>query len=210
MKTMNIKKSLALLALSFGLIGAAATQAAVITFDDLPSVEFSEAISNGYQGFDWSWFSYIDKFAMPNTGFEKGVVSGQHGAYNNFAATATTSGSLFDFNGAYLTGAWNNGLNIEVTGFLGGTVSHSKTVIVNTVKAQWFDFNFFGIDALSFRSYGGERNSQLDNDGEHFIVDNFTYNEPRPATQVSEPSGLMLIGLGIIILGLASNRRKSI
>jgi len=208
---MKIKKSLAAaLALSAGLMGTATTQAAVINFDDLPSVEFADAIANGYQGFDWSWFNYIDKFALPNTGFEKGVVSGQYAAYNDFAATATTSGSLFDFNGAYLTAGWNDGLNIEVSGFVNGVVQYTKTVVVNTAHAQWFDFNFFGIDSLSFSAYGGERNPQLDNDGEHFILDNFTYNEPRPATQVSEPSNLMLIGLGIILLGVMTNRRKNI
>jgi hypothetical protein len=208
---MKIKKSLAItMALSLGLIGTTATQAAVITFDDLPSVEFAGTIDNGYKGFDWSWFAYIDKFALPNTGFEKGVVSGQYGAYNDFAATATTSGSLFDFNGAYLTAAWNDGLKIEVSGFVNGVAQYSKTVVINTASAQWFDFNFFGIDALSFRSYGGERNPQLDNDGEHFILDNFTYNEPRPTAKVSEPSTMILFGMGIVFLGLLASRRKNI
>ena len=208
---MNIKKSLAItLALSFGFIGSAATHAAVITFDDLPNIEFADVISNGYQGFDWSWFNYIDKFALPNTGFEQGVVSGKYAAYNDFAATATTSGSPFDFNGAYLTAAWNDGLNIEVSGFVNGIGQYTKTVVVNTAQAQWFDFNFYGVDTLSFRSYGGERNPQLDNDGEHFILDNFTYNEPRSATQVSEPSTMILFGMGIIFLGLLTKRRKNV
>jgi hypothetical protein len=207
---MNIKKSLALLALSFGLISNAATQAAVITFDDLPSVEFADVINNGYQGFTWNWFNYIDKFALPNTGFEKGVVSGNHAAYNDFAATATTSGNLFDFNGAYLTGAWNDGLKIEVTGILGGVASYSKTVMVNTAHAQWFDFNFFEIDSLSFFAYGGTRNPNTDGEGEHFILDNFTYNEPHSVTQASEPSTLILLGLGIALFGLISKHRNNV
>jgi hypothetical protein len=208
---MNIKKSLAMtLALSFGLISSAATQAAVITFDDLPSVEFADVISNGYQGFDWSWFNYIDKFALPNTGFEKGVVSGNNAAFNDFSATATTSGKSFDFNGAYLTAGWNDGLKIEVSGFAHGIAQYSKTVVVNTTQAQWFEFNFAGIDALSFRSYGGERNPLLDNDGEHFILDNFTYNEPIAQAQVSEPSPMILFGLGIMFLGLLTNRKQTI
>jgi hypothetical protein len=207
---MKIKKSLALLALSFGLIDNPVTQAAVITFDDLPAIEFANVIDNGYQSFDWSWFNYIDKFALPNTGFEKGVVSGKYAAYNDFAATATISGNLFDFNGAYLTAGWNDGLKIEVSGFVNGAEQYTKTVVVNTAQAQWFDFNFFGIDALSFRSYGGERNPQLDFDGEHFILDNFTYNEPRPATQVPEPSSMILFCLGIVLFGLVAKRRESV
>jgi hypothetical protein len=205
---MNIKKSLAMiLALSFGVIGSASIQAAVITFDDLPNVEFADAISDGYQGFDWSWFNYIDKFALPNTGFEQGVVSGKYAAYNDFAATATTSSSLFDFNGAYLTGAWNDGLKIEVTGFLGGIARYSKTVEVNTAQAQWFTFNFFGLDSLSFFSFGGTRNLNTDGEGEHFILDNFTYNEPIAQTKVSEPASSIMFGLGILIIALLMNRK---
>jgi hypothetical protein len=211
MEKMNTKKSLAIaLALSFGLLGRTAAQAEVITFDDLPQIEFADVISNGYQGFDWSWFGYIHQAALPNTGFEQGVVSGQYAAYNDFAATATTSGSLFDFNGAFLTGAWNDGLNIEVTGSTNGLASYSKTVVVNSTQAQWFDFNFLGIDSLSFRSYGGERNPLLDGEGEHFIVDNFTYNEPVNSAQVSEPPALMLFGMGIFFLGLLNNLRRKI
>lgn len=98
---MNTKKSLAIaLALSFGLLGNTAAQAEVITFDDLPQIEFADVIGNGYHGFDWSWFGYINKEALPNTGFEKGAVSGKYAAYNDFAATATVttsaSGSLFN------------------------------------------------------------------------------------------------------------------
>lgn len=206
---MNIKKSLAFLALSFGLNSSASTHAAVITFDDLPKVEFADVINNGYQGFDWSWFNYIDKFSLPNTGFEKGVVSGNYAAYNDFAATATTSGKSFDFNGAYLTAGWNDGLKIEVSGFAHGIAQYSKTVVVNTTQSQWFEFNFTGIDALSFRSYGGERNPLLDNEGEHFILDNFTYNEPIAQAQVSEPSSLMLLGLGFILLRFVSHHRTN-
>lgn len=208
---MNTKKSLAIaMALSFGLLGSTATHAKVITFDDLPQVEFADVISNGYQGFDWSWFGYIHQAALPNTGFEKGVVSGQYAAYNDFAATATISGSRFDFNGAFLTGAWNDGLNIEVTGSANGLASYSKTVVVNSAQAQWFDFNFLDIDSLSFRSFGGEKNRLLDGEGEHFILDNFTFNEPVNSTQVPEPPALILFGMGIFFLGMINRRRKTV
>lgn len=183
----------------------------IISFDDLPATEIADTIANGYQGFDWSMFGYVHKYALPNTGFEKGVVSGEYAAYNEFAATATTGGNSFDFNGAYLTAAWNDGLNIEVTGSLGGTTKYIKTVFTNTKQSQWFDFNFWEIDALSFRAFGGTRNPDLDSDGEFFILDNFTYNEPRPpVAEAAEPSTMVLFGLGIVLLGLMNNRRKKV
>jgi PEP-CTERM motif len=99
-------------------------------------------------------------------------------------------------------------LNIEVTGLSNGVARYSKTVVVNSTQAQWFDFNFFGIDSLSFFSYGGTRNPNTDGEGEHFIVDNFTYNEPGHSTQVPEPPALILFGMGIGFLGIINRRRK--
>jgi hypothetical protein len=193
------KRQLLLLSslLALGIAAATSTtQAAIITFDDLPATDFG-MIDNGYQGFSWDWFAYINKSSLPNTGFATGVVSGEYGAYNNFAATATTSGNPFDFNGAYLTAAWKDGLRIEVIGFLNNVALYSETVIVNTTQAQWFSFNFSGIDALSFRAFGGTAAIDPNEVGEHFLLDNFTVNEP---IAVPEPSSLALFTLGIASL----------
>lgn len=196
---MNAKKLLLPLLLSLSVV--ASTNAAVITFDDLPEPE-AGVIDNGYAGFDWSWFGYANKSVLPGSGYETGVVSGDYAAYNDFAATSSLSGSLFNFNGAFLTGAWNDGLNIEVKGFSGGSELYSSTVVVNTSSAQWFDFNFFGIDSLSFRSFGGEKNALLDGEGEHFVMDNFTIDE---ASSVPESSSIILLLLGMA--GLVLGRR---
>lgn len=194
---MNAKKILLPVLLSLGF--AASTNAAVITFDDLPETD-AGIIENGYAGFDWSWFGYANKSVLPGSGYETGVVSGDYAAYNDFAATSSLSGSLFDFNGAYLTGAWNDGLNIEVKGFSGGTELYSTTVVVNTSNAQWFDFNFFGIDSLSFRSFGGEKNALLEGEGEHFVMDNFTINESASVPE-SSSIALLLMGMAGLLLG---------
>jgi hypothetical protein len=198
---MNAKKILFPLLLSLG--AAASTNATVITFDDLPETD-AGVIDNGYAGFDWLSFGYANKSVLPGTGYETGVVSGDYAAYNDFAETSTLSGSLFDFNGAFLTGAWNDGLNIEVKGFSSGAELYSATVVVNTANAQWFDFNFFGIDSLSFRSFGGEKNALLDGDGEHFVMDNFTINE---SVNVPESSSLAFLLIGFA--GLLLSRRSS-
>lgn len=202
---MNLKKVFLPLVLSVGV--AVSTNAAVITFDDLPATD-AGLIENGYAGFDWSSFGYANKSVLPGSGYETGVVSGDYAAYNDFAETSSLSGSLFDFNGAFLTGAWNDGLNIEVKGFSGGTELYSTTVVVNTSIAQWFDFNFFGIDSLSFRSFGGEKNAQfeMDSGGEHFVMDNFTINE---FSSVPESSTLALLLLGVAGLLLGRRMQRS-
>lgn len=194
---MTLKKIFLPLLLSVGAI--ASTNAAVITFDDLPQAD-AGLIDNGYAGFDWSSFGYANKSVLPGSGYETGVVSGDYAAYNDFAETSSLSGSLFDFNGAFLTGAWNDGLNIEVKGFAAGTELYSTIVVVNTASAQWFDFNFFGIDSLSFRSFGGEKNAQLDSEGEQFVMDNFTINESSSVPE-SSTLALLLLGMAGLLLG---------
>ena len=191
------------LLLSLGLSAATATQAAVITFDDLPATEL-DTIPDGYHGFNWGAspmvnVNYFHKDLLPNTGFENGVVSGDYAAFNFLATTSTITGNQFDFNGAYLTAGWNDGLNIEVTGFLNNLALFTKTVVVNTQQAQWFDFNFMGINSLSLRAWGGTSIDGTEGN-DFFIMDNFTINEP---TAVPESSSLilLLLGLGGILVG---------
>jgi hypothetical protein len=210
---MHKTKSLLLtLLLSLGLSSAISTQAAVITFDDLPETNIG-SIESGYNDFNWgnsylTNVAYAHKDAIPGTGFETGVVSGNYAAFNFLATTSTintSGGELFDFNGAYLTAAWHNGLNIEVTGFLDNLALFTQTIVVNTQQAQWFDFDFLGINSLSLRAWGG---TSIDpyNGGEFFVMDNFTYNEP---TSVPESSPLILFLLGSIAVLLGRQTKKS-
>ncbi len=203
-KSLSLSKSFLLSTLlTLGLGSAISTQAAVITFDDLPATEL-DAIPDGYNGFTWGEsfltnVSYVHKNTLPGTGFETGVVSGDYAAFNFLATTSSISGAQFDFNGAYLTAAWNDGLNIEVSGFLNNALLFTQTVIVNTNAAQWFDFNFLGINSLSLRAWGG---TSIDGTqgNDFFVMDNFTINEP---TAVPESSSLLLLLLGIagIVVG---------
>ncbi len=195
-------KSLAL-SLLFSLGLSATASATVITFDDLPATE-SDAIAAGYHGLNWGdefWTSvaYMHKDTLPGTGFETGVISGNYAAFNNFATTSTITGDIFTFNGTYLTAAWNNGLNIEVSGFLNDVLLFTQTVIVTTTNAQWFDFNYNGINKLSFRSWGGSPTTPGEG-GEHFVMDNFTINESAKVPE-SSPLALLLIGLTAIAFG---------
>lgn len=193
------------LLLSLGLSTAANTQAAVITFDDLPATEI-DAIPEGYHGFIWgeSFFSnvsYIHKDAVPDSGYENGVVSGDYAAFNFLASTSlikTTGGETFDFNGASFASAWKDNTNLMVTGFLNNAALFTQTVIINTSAAQWFDFNFFGINALEFKVW-----NYTPNDGnDYYVMDNFTYND---SATVPESSSLALLLLGIA--GILVGRR---
>ena len=209
---MHKTKSLLLsMLLSLGLSNAISTQAAVITFDDLPATEL-DAIPEGYKGLTWgnsflTNVSYVHKNTLPDTGFEKGVVSGDYAAFNFLATTSIISGEQFDFNGAYLTAAWNEGLNIEVTGFLNNLALFTKTVVVSTQNAQWFDFDYLGINSLSLRAWGGtSTDGTVGND--FFVIDNFTINEST-STPVPESSSLALLLLGAAGILLGRKTKKA-
>ncbi|PUA26654.1 MAG: exosortase [Cellvibrio sp. 79] len=203
---LKTKSLLLSLLLSLGISSVASTQAAVITFDDLPATEI-DAIPDGYRGFNWgqslSNVSYVHKDTLPGTGFEKGVVSGNYAAFNFLATTSIISGEIFDFNGAYLTAAWHDGLNIEVTGFLNNLATFTKTITVNTQQAQWFDFDFTGINSLSLRAWGSPSGNDF------FVIDNFTINEGSVSVPESSPLILLLLGLTAIALGRRTTITKN-
>lgn len=185
---------LALMLCAFGVANAT-----VVTFDDLPDSD--GWISNGYAGFNWNNFYYFnaDTFSGNPSGFQNGIVSPHNVAFNAFGDPAALSDSVFTFNSAYFTAAWNDGLSIDITGKNSGNQLYFATITVNTSGPTLFSSNWTGIDELDFYSYGGVSHG-YGGGGNHFAMDNFTYNA------VPEPATMLLLGLGLV--GLAGVRRK--
>ncbi len=66
------------------------------------------------------------------------------------------SATNFNFFSAYLTGAWNSNLNIEVEGFNGAKEIYDTIVVASATNPTLFTFNYLDIDRLYFDSYGGQ------------------------------------------------------
>jgi hypothetical protein len=102
------------------------------------------------------------------------------------------TGELFTFNGAYLTAGWNDGLNIQVDGYLNDSLVYTTTVTVDTTGPIWFNFNYIDVDELRFSASGGTVHEGYPDYGTYFVMDNFTY--------IPEPMTLLLFALGTVLL----------
>lgn len=200
-----MKRLLGLLLATGMIFGSAAmADATVVHFDDLSHYTSMPSIPNGYGGLNWSNMApYNTTFGAALSGYKNGVVSPKNVAFNKLGNPAVISRlTPFDFTGAYLTGAWNNGLNINLKGYNGVNLVYDSTVVVNSTSPTYFNFNYLGITSLRLNSYGGVHGGYTGGIGTHLVLDNFTYN---PVSSVPEPSTLFLLGSGAI--GLIAARR---
>lgn len=189
---------LAGIAVSAGITGHASATA--LTFDDIPP---QPSIPNGYGGLNWTNWGRVDTSTFLPSGYGNGVVSGAYVAYNPFGLQAVVGGSAIDFDGAYLTAAWNDGLNIEVRGYLAGALKYDRIVTVDTTAPTFFNFDYQDVDLLKFDSFGGSQGG-FNGAGTQFAMDNFTYSDH---VQVPEPATLMLVGAGMLCVSYCCRKR---
>jgi hypothetical protein len=171
------------LILAFGF--AMSASAAVLNFDDLP--QQNEIIPYLYGGFNWYNFGSLPDYNTDGsaTGYAPSVVTPHNVAFNGggtFASLAMTS--LFTFNGAYLTSQGAD--QVAITGFAGTDIQYSQTITLSG-SATWFQFDWSGIDKLTFTP---------SNPGGWFGMDNFTYDSASPVA-APEPATLLLLSLGL-------------
>ncbi len=152
-------------------------------FDDIatPPGGGSQPIPDGYLGFFWCHFSVV-RPPNPNSGFAHGVVSSPNVA-GNYGDDTTTgslpaeilcgSGRTFDFESAYFTAAWRDGLHLLITGFRNQHPKpvYQKKVVLNTSTPLLVALGFHAINRIHFETWGGTQHPGWMQEGTHFAMD---------------------------------------
>jgi hypothetical protein len=148
--------------------------ASILTFDEVPALA---PLPSNYGGFTWDAnFAVYSDAAYASYGNTYGSPSGDNAVFNSSGVLSimTTSGSDFDFNGAYFTGwAQNNSAvsftatSITVRGYNNGNLIGTASMSLPANSYQFLNANLAGVDELRFISSASSQ---------WWLMDNFTFN----------------------------------
>jgi hypothetical protein len=168
------------------------TVPAVLTFEG--QAGFVSGLTT-YGGLIWTGFNALNNSPTLNGlhgGYNTGAVSGTTVAYNGPGVDSGQPSDItlpmpFTFNSAYLTAAYNNGLNVVVEGWSAGDLLYTTSLTLGPDAATFHEFDYIGIDDLRFYSSGGSRspNVTYGGSGDYVVVDDFAYT---PAATAVTPS----------------------
>ena len=190
--------------------------ALTITFDDLTDTSAGfggTPIPNGYQGLNWTNWNVLNtaefttnaNAGLPN-GAQNGTVSPPNVAYTLNGDLSIFSNNPFTFNSADLTAFWRNGLQVTVTGKLGGVEEDTTTVSLLATGPTLENFNWSNIDEVDVFPIAGTGTRIYNGDGTQVAMDNLTIT---PSTVVtSEPSTFAMMAAALAGLGLMRRRRR--
>ena len=198
MKRWLLVVSIIVLSICLSFVGISGAAAAVITFESLyPGYETAQFLPASYAGFTWnSAAAYVTDKYLPGSGYDYGTI-GRVSMLGSGGDPVLMSAAPFDFNGAYITAAWNTGQPVDVEGWLGGSRIYSSSIVTSWNGPYWFNFDFSGVDQVRFIPLeGGTDAGLLEGNfgtGKMIDIDNITYNEE----PIPEPGTLLLLGTGL-------------
>ncbi|ADM08395.1 beta-lactamase, putative [Parvularcula bermudensis HTCC2503] len=148
-----------------------------IDFEDITPADRYAPIPTGYNGFTWFNLAVIDVAAQdaqfPLNGYEAN--SGTNAMFNEFGGSASISRSAnFDFDSFYASAAWNEGLQLEVSGYDDGVFIGSQTFTLSYDVSNFYELDdtiFDSVDQVEFSTFGGVDDPNDDGTGTQFSMD---------------------------------------
>jgi len=181
-----------------------AANAPVLLFEDLNSLPWPHnPLGPGYGGFEWNNTPYwIHKDTHPGSGYEYGTI-GYTSIFADWKFSMSMNDGYFDFNGAYITAAWNTGQDVTVEGWRDGSLIYTRTIITSYDIPYWFDFDYSDVDTVWFKPGNLGTNAGLGGEGHHILIDNINSIVPEPISSILFVSG------GILLAGRRYLKKKA-
>ncbi|CAF1035057.1 unnamed protein product [Didymodactylos carnosus] len=133
----------------------------LITFNDVANATTTYGrIPNGYHGLNWDNFWYLhESYANKNSGYPNAFRHGHYIAFNEGGRPMSMSSlphatfNIFTFEA---NAAFYDSLQLTITGFRNQKEIYTKTVTLEYTKSQVYELNWWNIDKLQFKSFGGK------------------------------------------------------
>ena len=151
----------------------------LLTFDDVGTYQ---VLSNGYSGLNWH--NFISWDPPTTSGYTIGTISAENVLFNSGGAPASFSsidGREFDFDSAWITGAWRDNLTVRVEGFQDGILKGAHIFTVSSTVSSFVqmpDSIFDHVDQVTFKTFGGVENPNYNGSGTHIAIDNISLYVP--------------------------------
>ena len=137
----------------------------LVTFDDLDV----ESIPAGYHDVVWNNLFVLDATSTGANGYRDGMVSPPNIAFNGYGDEASLSNNVpFHVISTYATAAWNQGLQLNIKGYVGQTLVYDNTYTLSATNPTWINLGLLGVTRVEFESWGG---TPYYADGSHFVLD---------------------------------------
>lgn len=154
------------------------------TFDDLPHTAESSPFPELYMGLKWSQFRYTNKLHAlekhPKSGY---VVSGvipisPYIVWSNKEAeiSSVRTGETFSLISLTTYAAWNENLQLTITGYHKSCEMHSCSIGLAFGKPQRIVFGWKNLDQIVFEPFGGSPRSDSGRSVSslHFVISQLT------------------------------------
>ncbi len=160
-------------------VGDVSEIATVVDFE-IGHAAIEAQLPANYGGLSWSastWVMNTGAYGnVSDSGYARGTTSGSFAAFTNLEQPITVSATngQFDFVGASLTAAWNDNLNVAISGFRGGAQVFSQNIVISDDAPARIELNWTDLDSITFRPFGGTDAGTLGT-GQHLVIDDFTF-----------------------------------